>query len=233
MIEELSTVNAATQGSGTPHSPGELISIYGLNLASTTAQAQTLPLPTELGGARVVLGGNPIPLLYASSGQINAMIPFDVPSGVPLSLEVWRGEQPAAPVLIYIAPAVPGVFTQNQTGQGQGIIVDANYQLRNAANPAGAGDALVIFLTGLGATSPPIAAGEAGPGPPFSTTDLPVSVSVGGVNAAVVFAGLAPGFAGLYQVNAVMPSGVTAADNVPVIVKAGDYAGPAVTIAAR
>jgi uncharacterized protein (TIGR03437 family) len=233
MIEELSTVNAATQSSGTPHSPGELISIYGLNLASATAQAQTLPLPTELGGARVLLGGNPIPLLYASSGQINAMIPFDVTSGVQLSLEVWRGEQPAAPVTLYIAPAVPGVFTQNQTGQGQGIIVDANYQLRNAANPARAGDALVIFLTGLGPTSPPVAAGTAGPGPPFSTTNLAIAVSVGGVNAPVAFAGLAPGFAGLYQVNAVMPSGVTAGDNVPVIVKAGDYAGPAVTIAAR
>jgi uncharacterized protein (TIGR03437 family) len=233
MIEELSTVNAATQSSGTPHAPGELISIYGLNLASATAQVQALPLPTELGGARVLLGGEPIPLLYASSGQINAMIPFDAPIGVPLSLEVWRGEVPASPVPLYVAPAVPGVFTQNQSGQGQGIIVDANYQLRNAANPARAGGALIIFLTGLGTTSPPIASGAAAPGPPFSTTDLAVSVSVGGVNAPVAFAGLAPGFAGLYQVNAVMPAGVTAADDAPVIVKAGDYAGPAVTIAVR
>jgi uncharacterized protein (TIGR03437 family) len=136
-------------------------------------------------------------------------------------------------VPLYVAPAVPGVFTQNQSGQGQGIIVDANYQLRNAANPARAGDALIIFLTGLGTTSPPIASGAAAPGPPFSTTDLAVSVSVGGVNAPVAFAGLAPGFAGLYQVNAVMPAGVTAADDAPVIVKAGDYAGPAVTIAVR
>jgi uncharacterized protein (TIGR03437 family) len=56
---------------------------------------------------------------------------------------------------------------------------------------------------------------------------------LGGVDATVVFSGLASGFAGLYQVNAVMPSGVAAGDNVPVVMKAGDYEGPAVTIAVR
>jgi uncharacterized protein (TIGR03437 family) len=75
---------------------------------------------------------------------------------------------------------------------------------------------LQIFATGLGVTDPPVASGAAGPS--FSTVINPVSVTVGGVDAAVVYQGLAPGFVALYQVNIIVPGGVTPGDAVPIVI---------------
>ena len=90
-----------------------------------------------------------------------------------------------------------------------------------------------VVVTGLGAVTPAVEAGEADLGDPLSNADLDVTVTVGGVPAAAFFAGLAPGFTGLYQVNAILPRGVDAGDAVPVIVTAGGISSPAVTIPMR
>ena len=91
----------------------------------------------------------------------------------------------------------------------------------------------MLYASGLGDVSPAVAAGSAAPSSPLSRTVLPVDLIIGGVRAEVAFAGLAPGFAGLYQVNAVVPSPVTPGDAVPVTIGVAGVSSPAVSMAVR
>ena len=110
-----------------------------------------------------------------------------------------------------IAPAQPGIFIAGDSA----AILDASFQLVTAQNPVRAGDTIQIFATGLGETAPEVGSGE--PAPPLSTVSNPVTVTIGGIESAVAFQGLAPGFVGLYQVNVVVPSGVALGDAVPLV----------------
>jgi uncharacterized protein (TIGR03437 family) len=101
----------------------------------------------------------------------------------------------------------------------------------NAAQPANAGDTLEIFCAGLGEVSPAVADGEAAPVSTLSRTVAPVAVTIGGQPAQVQFAGLAPGFVGLYQVNVPVPSGVAPGSNVPVVITAAGFSSPTVSVA--
>src|ERR1035441_7046285 len=101
--------------------------------------------------------------------------------------------------------------------------------LNTSANPSAAGDALIIYCTGLGTVHPPVPAGVAAPS--LSYTDE--TVTVGGQNAQVLFAGLAPGYVGLYQVNAILPAGIPASDSVPVVLTAGGLSSAPVTVSIR
>ena len=102
--------------------------------------------------------------------------------------------------------------------QGPGVIVDANNVLISSTNPASPGQVVVIYATGLGPVNQTIALGAPAPGNPPATVTTPVQVTVGGLNATVQFAGLTPGLVGLYQVNAVVPAGVTSGSAVPVVI---------------
>jgi uncharacterized protein (TIGR03437 family) len=99
--------------------------------------------------------------------------------------------------------------------------------------PAQAGDVLVIYCAGLGVTNQPVADGAASPGSPPTQTQAPVTVSIGGQNANVLFAGLTPTLVGLYQVNVVMPAGVTPGNAVPVLLTVAGQTSPAAIIAAQ
>lgn len=136
-----------------------------------------------------------------------------------------------------IAAASPGIFTTNGSGEGQGDIFvahsDFTQTLADAGHPAAAGDFVVIYCTGLGEVTPALTAGTPAPLDHLSPTVNPVTVTIGGVTAAVQFAGLTPGFAGLYQVNAIVPAGVTPGASVVVsIAEAGQVSSP-VTMAVR
>ena len=103
--------------------------------------------------------------------------------------------------------------------------------LADANHPVTVGQTIVIYCTGLGEVTPGIAAGTQTPASPLSTTVNPVTVTIGGVNAPVAFAGLTPLQTGLYQVNAVVPAGVAPGNQVPVVVTAAGQASAPVTIA--
>jgi uncharacterized protein (TIGR03437 family) len=139
------------------------------------------------------------------------------------------------PETVVVAAAQPAVFTQNQSGSGPGAIMVAQANgsqfLDTATTPASAGDALVIYCSGLGAVTPAVAAGAAAPGSPLARTSDPVTVTIGGQAAQVFFAGLTPGYAGLYQVNVYVPSGVAAGTDVPVVVSVAGAASAPVTVA--
>ncbi|MBI3665841.1 MAG: Ig-like domain repeat protein [Acidobacteria bacterium] len=226
-------VNAASFAPQAPLAPGSLISLFGASLASNTAYAPSLPLPTQLAGSLAVIRGEPLPLLVTLAGQINAQIPYDIPVNTRLSMFVQMGTAATTPLSLTIAPASPGIFAKNQMGTGQGVIVDLQNRLVEPGNPAKSGDAIVIYCTGLGAVDPPVAAGAAARLSPLSTAVNPVAVTIGKVPAQLLFAGLTPSFAGLYQVNVFVPAGVTPGDAVEVQLSVAGQLSAPVTIAVR
>lgn len=226
-------VSAASFVPRVPLAPGSLISIFGSRLAEARREAPSLPLGTELGEAVVAVAGQAAPLLFASDGQINAMVPYGIPVNTRHQVLIRRSNASTVPEPVDLAPAQPAIFTKDQTGKGQGVILDINNRYAEPGNPVKAGDAIIIYCTGLGEVDPPVAAGSAAPASPLSITRDEVSLTIGGVPAQVFFRGLAPGFAGLYQVNAFVPEGVTPSDEAPVVMTVAGQSSPPVTIAVR
>lgn len=207
-------------------SPGGIFSVFGANLASATVGVNRTPIPDVLGNVRVEINNQRMPLFFVSANQINAMVPHTYQPVQNAVLRVIRDGIPGTPVRVDIAPAVPGVFQQ---ANGAGVVVNQNGTVNNAATPESAGRAIVIYLTGLGpvrnAPNPGVAASET----ELSPTLQPVGVSIGGRTASVAFAGLSPGFIGLYQINAVVPSGLTAGAHALVVTSADGYPSAPVT----
>ena len=225
-------VHAASNTGGTPIAPGELITIYGLNLASGTASPNALPLPSNLGGATVLLGAQPLPILYTSTGQLNVQVPYSVPLNTQYQLSVMNGNAVSVPQQLVVAAAQPGIFTKDESGSGQGDVLKSDQvTLAQPGTPAAKGEAIVIYCTGLGAVTGNAVEGQPAPSSPPAVTTNPVTVSIGGVQAQVLFAGLTPGFAGLYQVNAIVPQGAPSGNAVPVTITVAGQASPTVTMA--
>ncbi len=225
-------VHAATFVAGTPLAPGSLITIYGSNLADGTSAAGSLPLPQQANGVKVMLGSDVMPQLYTSSGQINVQVPFDLPANTQYQVTVQRDNALSVPEPLVVASGSPGIFTANQSGTGQGIILKSDgVTLVQPGSPATAGDTVVIYCTGLGAVSPSVQAGSPAPSSPLAKAVNPVTVQIGNQPATVAFAGLTPGSAGLYQINAVVPAGITPSDTVPVSISVAGQTSPIVTMA--
>ncbi len=184
---------------------GALFSIFGTNLALATASAPALPLPLELAGIRVLVNGAPVPLLYASPLQINAQLPPNL-SLVPAQVMVAGPSGTTGPQAISVAAVAPGIFTASRSTTH-----------------------LTIYATGLGPVAPAIPAGSPAGASPLSRCTLPVTVSMGGKDAPVTYAGLAPGLAGVYQVNAQLPAGLPAGP-LPVTVTVAGTASNTITL---
>ena len=184
---------------------GSIISIFGSNLATAIAGAVRVPLPINLVGTSVRIGGHAAPLFFVSAGQINAQVPWGAATGtVELTVETPQGT--SAPVNVSIVETAPGLFSQAANGRGPGAVLNFVSQGNTSTNTADfttiPGGIVLIFGTGLGPVTGPPADGAAGAGQP--TTTMPV-VTIGGRQAVVEFSGLAPGFVGLYQINARVP----------------------------
>ena len=235
VVSQAGVVSAAAPATQLPVAPGGFISIFGSNLASARESAASLPLPTTLAGTQVLLGGQPLALDFADTGQINAIVPFGIQPNTIQQLTVIHSGIASPPETLVVAPAEPTVFTQDQSGAGAGVIFvvkpDGKQFLNTASAPASAGDALVIYCSGLGAVTPPVPDGSAAPSSPAAKTTAPITVTIGGNTAPVTFSGLVPGYAGLYQVNVTVPGGIAPAADVPLVITAGSASSPAVTLA--
>jgi uncharacterized protein (TIGR03437 family) len=216
-------VNAASYSPAPSNlvAPGQIVSIFGSNfLASGSAAASTTPLPTQLNNVTVTACGQSIPLFDVFPTQINAQLPFGCPASGTTPLTIMAGGQISAVYSLGLAAASPGVFTVNSAGTGDGVILHANNTLVNAANPAKGGEQIVIYGTGLGATNPSFATGA--PATASNQTVNAVTASIGGQSATVVYSGLTVGFAGLYQINVIVPAALSGSQ--PLLVMAGGSA---------
>lgn len=178
--------------------PGSLASIFGSNLSTTSPAGASLPLPTRLGGTQVFLNGVPTSLLYVSDRQVNFLVPSSASQGTTeIRVSTSAGDSPA--LALTLTPVEPGVFFNSSTGIGAVLVSGTG--MSTAERPATRQDTLEIYATGLGAVQrSTVYAG-------LEETVTRPEVSVGGVPAQVGFSGLAPGFIGLYQVNAQIGAG--------------------------
>lgn len=235
LVEPGALRNAASFDAFSPVAPGMLISLIGQQLSEDPGvAAETEPLPTELNNTEVRLGDKPLRLLFSSSGQINAQVPYDLTPETEHQVLVRRGTALSVPEGFIVASAAPAIFAADASGSGQAAAENlTSGGLADSSSPLKAGDKVRIFCTGLGRVTPEIEPGLPAPLDTEVRTVATVGVTIGGVPAEVVFSGLSPGVAGRYQVDAIVPEGVAAGDAVPVVVSAGPQSSKPLTVAVR
>jgi uncharacterized protein (TIGR03437 family) len=230
-------VNGASMKSGAV-SPGEVITVFGTNLGPATAQKPGVSpsgkVDTVAGGTRLFFDGIAAPMIYAGSGQVAGVAPYGLQGQSTTQLQVeYLGTRSAA-VTIPVAAASPAIFTANQSGQGQGAVLNDDNSVNSVAMPTSAGTTIVIYATGGGPLSPAAADGVLAQ-PPLAKLAQPYSMRIGGLPAVVTYAGAAPGIIeGVLQINAIVPVGTAAGDTVPIDITIGGVTSSAgVTIAVR
>ena len=220
-----------------PPAAGLLVAIFGSALADGSLGFSQVPLPTQLGSTQVLLGGVALPMVYVSENQVNVLVPFESTLNAPLPLLVTRANAISVPVTVAVFDAEPAILATAGNGRGQGLIyvaTSATQTLADANAPATAGDTLVMYCLGLGGVTPAVKTGDASPSSPLASVAAPVTVTIGGQSAKPFFAGLTPGYVGLYQVNVVVPAGIAPGAQVPVSVSVGAKSSPAaITMAVK
>ncbi len=231
---------------------GGLASLFGTNLTASTVFASSLPLPFTLGGTQVLVDGIPAALLYVSPGQINFQMPWRTLGEQQASIVVTVNGVSSVAMTVPLTTYAPAIFTLNSQGTGQGAIQDSSTGTFVApvnsipgvtSQPTAVGKSISIYCTGLGAVGENVSDGNAAaalptfsPMSPLMTsenikTTTAVQATVGGISATVTYSGLAPGFAGLYQVNVTIPAGVQSGSAVPVVLTMNGVASNTATIA--
>jgi uncharacterized protein (TIGR03437 family) len=208
-------------------SPGAAVSILGSHLTGPTQSTtydDTGSYPTSVASTSVTFNGITAPLLYVSPGQINAIVPYAVAGQTTVQVVVQRFEIVSAAFTMPLQDTSPGIYTATQTGAGQGAILqqgtDGRFTYNSSNNPAPRGAALEIFATGAGAWTPPVRTDIFLYGNDFKTQ--PVSVTIGGQPANVLYAGTQGGLStwSLLQVNAAVPAAAGSGPQ-PVVLKIG------------
>ncbi len=216
--------NAASYASG-PVAPGEILSLFGSAIGPTTAAGGVFTnsrlVADSLEGLHVFFDGVPAPVLYASSRQVNTVVPFGVAGHASTQLQIEYLGVFSSPIVLPVALTAPGVFSLDASGKGAGAVLNQNGTINSATNPAHRGDTVSIFVTGAGSTTPASLDGLLGAAP-LGMPNAGVSVSIGGLPAHVSFAGAAPGLiAGALQINAQVPQSAPTGTSVPLQVSMG------------
>lgn len=233
VVNQAGTVNAGSFVA--PVAAGSIASVFGSDLALEGATAATgTPLPTALGGTSIRIGAGGAPLFFVSPLQVNLQIPWELAGQAQAPVIATVGGVASSQQTVTLAPFAPGIFASNQAGSGQGaILLAGTAQLAAPGTPAARGGFISIFCTGLGAVTNQPATGAAAQANPLSVTLTTPTVSIGGVVAGLSYSGLAPGYAGLYQVNAQVPAGTSTGNAVPVVISVGNATSNTVTIAVQ
>jgi uncharacterized protein (TIGR03437 family) len=199
--------------------PGELISLFGMSIGPAAPIAANGP-QMLLGATQLLINGQPAPLLYASASQINAIVPYEIATTGTATVQVVSNGLQSATWGIPVAPSAPAIFTADSTGIGQAAVLNQDNSPNSASHPAYPGSVIQIFATGGGQTNPASVTGTIAGSP--NTTALPVTVTIGGIDAPVTYHGSAPGLiSSLLQVNAVVPPGVRPDPAVPIAITVG------------
>jgi uncharacterized protein (TIGR03437 family) len=238
--------------------PGQLASAYASAGVSQIAKAASAPLPISLGGVSLSVGGKlsfnttsgwnydatgalQAPLLFAGPTQVNLQIPPGISPGAAIAAQLTKPDGKILLTTFNVETATPGIFSLLQNGRGQGAVLNPDYSQNGdpatiaGAKPAARGSVIQIYATGAGATIPALAAGEAAPasGNPLVFTQVKPTVTIGGKAAEVQFSGMAPGYVGLWQINARIPDDVTPGNAVPLSITADGATSNTVTIAVQ
>jgi adhesin/invasin len=180
--------------------PGSIEAVFGTNLATATAQANAIPLPTSLGGASVTVNGTAAPLFFASPGQINFQVPWETSTGVgQVVVQTLAGSSPPAAMLVNIS--APTILVASNTNRA--VAVNQDGSLNSSSNPIPSGQFFTVFLIGQGAVMNGPATGAATQGP--AAAMAAASAAIGPASARLLYVGLTPGFVGLAQASLETP----------------------------
>ena len=208
-----SVENAASFATGAI-APGEILALNGITIGPRPAVSSAVsPVGTSLGGTTVTINGTPAPILYTQADQTNVIVPWGV-TGTTASIVVTQGTTVSQTLSVPLAAAAPGLFTSG----GSALAWNQDGTLNSATNAATAGSVLVLYATGLGQTDPAGQDGTKYSSLVLAETVAPVTATVGGKAATVIYAGSAPGqIAGVMQVEVVVPAGA-GTGAVPVVI---------------
>jgi uncharacterized protein (TIGR03437 family) len=213
-----------------PVAPGAIVAFFGANLADSLVVSNEARWPTSLSEVSVEINGTPMPLYVVSSGQLAGQLPYGLKPGSAEAIVRSRGVA-SNTVRFEVAAQAVGIFG---LPDGRAAAQNQDYGLNTTASPESRGNAIILYLTGLGEVSPAVPTGQASP-PDRVSTPPPNSVSatVGGVAAEILYVGLTPGTIGLAQANIRIPNGVAVGSAVPVVITAGGHTSNAATISIR
>jgi uncharacterized protein (TIGR03437 family) len=219
----LSVVNAASLANG-PVAPGEVVTIFGSGMGPQAGVSALVnpagPLAAELADTVVLFDGVPAPLFYTQANQVNAQVPYTVAGNATANVAVVYQGAAVNTVSVAVASSAPGIFPT-------AINQDGTYN--STANPAASGAYLTIFSTGEGLTNGANISGQPATAP-YAQPDLPLTATLAGVAAQVVWAGSAPGLVGLLQVNLLVPGPYLPSGAAPLQLVVGTVASPVTTI---
>ena len=223
--------------------PGEILAVYGANMGPAQLISAAFDangrLPTSLAGTQLLVGGVPVPLLYTSANQIAGIAPLSLAAalaspGPPPFVSIQVGYQGIGSSVmtnsLVAIPAVPGLFTSDASGHGQGAILNQDGSINSVAHPAPPGSVVSLFCSGCGITSPLGTDGTVATS--IASLANPIGVTIGGQVANVQYAGSAPGLVnGAIQINVTVPTGISG-DALPIGISApGAPPTPLVTMA--
>jgi uncharacterized protein (TIGR03437 family) len=202
---------------GNPVAQGEFINIYGSGLPVKNASVP--PFPTNLGGVQLLINNTAAPISQITATNIYAVVPYSI-TGSTATIVLVNGGTQSNTVTVPVAATAPGVAALASNGLGAGAITHANGTVVSTSSPASRGETVVIYLTGLGAVSPPVTDGAA---PTKLTSSNSVQAVYFGATAVVasslLFQGLSPQYPGLYQINVTIPLGVEPSAAVPLAIQ--------------
>jgi uncharacterized protein (TIGR03437 family) len=225
--------DAASENTG-PVSPGKIVVLYGTGMGSSNlsvAAPVNAVFGSQLAGTTVSVNGVPAPLIYAEAGQLSAIVPYETTASTAQFTVSYQGQ--SSSFTMPVAASAPALFTVGSLGYGQAAAVNVTDGSLNSVKPVAIGAYIELFATGEGQTQPAGIDGALAPlMQPFPMPVLPVTVTIGGLPANVIYAGAVPGVvAGLMQIDAQIPTGVTPGSQVPVVVQVGNAtSSPAVWI---
>jgi uncharacterized protein (TIGR03437 family) len=208
--------------------------VFGSFPVDAPISASGVPLPPMLAGLSLKFAdGIPVPLVFVSATQVNFQVPWELAGQSQALLTAAIGGLASSGQNVSLTPFAPGIFAINGQGSGQGAVLDASYRLVDATNPATTGAVVQIYCTGLGAVTNQPTTGAAAPSDLLAMTTTVPRVTIGNAPAKVQFSGLAPGYAGIYQVNAEVPKEASRGVAVDVIISMGEATSNTVTIAVQ
>jgi len=194
-------------------SRGDFIILEGKNLGpATLVGAPSVPFPTTLSNVKVLINNIAAPICYVSATQVAVIVPNEITTAV-AQFQVINGDSSSNVVTEFVNDTTPGIFTQEENGYGYAAALHPDGSLVTPSSPAEIGETVAVFMSGLRDVFPTILDGTPAPSKPLSNTSNPITADISGTTATVAYAGLAPGYVGLYQVNIQIPSGVTTGDN--------------------
>jgi uncharacterized protein (TIGR03437 family) len=195
--------------------PGSLASVFGTNYANSNGSASSTPLPDILNGVSISVNNTPAPLVFVGLFQANFQVPFETVPGQATVVVTVNGIA-SPPATVNVTAIAPGIFV---AGTNQAVVLNPDNSVADSGHPAKVGSVVVMYVTGLGPLDHPIPTGSPASATPLSNAKTQPTVTIGGANAAVSFAGMTPGFVGLGQINMQVPK--LPAGSYPVVIKQG------------